>query len=178
MFKKIEEFGFKKMVLLIHYIVAIIISIIYFGFCLYATNEPVRTFNIHGITQIYKYIIIYCVIVAIIVAILCMYDTMQTMNRKDTKFDFIAFFIGFCMLVTSLLIIVAIVFMFTHEMNEIQANMWKYLIGIFGSMFICEAGGGYIYNIFKKKYAKDIPQAPQVEAQPEPEPQPQPESQE
>ena len=57
------------------------------------------------------------------------------MHNKDTKFDFIAFYIGFSMLITTALIIVAIVFMFNEELTETQANMWKFLIGIFGSMF-------------------------------------------
>lgn len=155
MLNKIQEFGFKKMTLLAHYILAILSSVVYFGFCLYATNEQVRVFDIRGITQIYRYIMIYCVIVAVIVAILSIYESMQTMHNKDTKFDFIAFFIGATMLITVALIIAAIVFMYNKELSETQADFWKFLISIFGSMYICQSGGGYIYNIFKKKYTKN-----------------------
>lgn len=155
MLNKIKEFGFKKMTLLAHYILAILSSIVYFGFCLYATNEQVRVFDIRGITQIYRYIMIYCVIVAVIVAIISLYEQMQTMNKKDTKFDFIAFFIGFSMVFTAGLIITAIVFLYMKDLTQIEADFWKYLIGIFGSMFIVQSGGGYIYNIFKKKYSKN-----------------------
>lgn len=155
MLNKIKEFGFKKMTLLAHYILGILSSIVYFGFCLYATNEQVKVFDIRGITQIYRYIIIYCIIVAVIVAILSLYEQMQTMHKKDTKFDFIAFYIGFSMVFTAGLIITAIVFLYMKDLTQIEADFWKYLIGIFGSMFIVQSGGGYIYNIFKKKYAKN-----------------------
>ena len=154
MLNKIQEFGFKKTTLFAHYILAILSSIVYFGFCLYATNEQVRVFDIRGITQIYRYIIIYCIIVAVIVAIISIYESMQTMHKKDTKFDFIAFFIGFSMLITAALIIAAIVFMYNKELTETQSDMWKFLIGIFGSMFICQSSGGYLYYIFKKKYSQ------------------------
>lgn len=152
MLNKIEEFGFKKVCLIAHYILAILVSVIYFGFILYGTMDQKNVYDTMVATDIYKKIMIYCVAVAVIIAVISLYEQMQTMNRKDTKFDFIAFFIGFSMLVTIGLIIVAIVFMFLKDLTEIQANFWKYLIGIFGSMFMVEAGGGYIYMIFKRKY--------------------------
>ena len=75
------------------------------------------------------------------------------MNQKETKFDWIAFFIGFSMFVTLGLIIVCIIFMFKKSLTDIELQMWKTLIQVFGGMFITEAGGGYIYNIFKKKFS-------------------------
>ena len=52
-------------------------------------------------------------------------------------------------------------------LTDIELQMWKVLIQVFGGIFITEAGGGYIYNIFKKKFGVDK-EEPKVEVKEEP----------
>lgn len=146
----IENIGMKKMCLFIHYFFAIIVSMTFFVGCTVLTFIP-QTVDVTVLMKLYVIIMIYCVVVIAYITILCIFEQMQTMNKRNTKFDWIAFFIGFCMFVTLGLIIVCIVYMFTHELNEITSKLWITLIAIFGSMFMVESGGGYIYKGYKNK---------------------------
>ena len=150
----IETIGMKKMCLFAHYGLAIGTSLVFFLLSVVATFLP-AVYDIRALFDIYKLILIYCGVVVVYITILCIFNDMQTMNKARSKFDFIAFFIGFSMFVTLALIIVCIIFMFKKSLTDLELQMWKVLIQIFGGMFMTEAGGGYIYNIFKKKFALD-----------------------
>ena len=152
--KCFEEIGIKKLALSFHYILAIGTSLLFFITCIVCTFIP-QTVDITELKEIYKIIMIYCAVIILYITILCIFDKMQTMNKPDKDFDFIAFYIGFSMFVTLGLIIVCVIFMFTKNITDIEVNMWKILIGIFGGIFGIEAVGGYIYNIFKKKFEND-----------------------
>ena len=147
----VETIGMKKLCLFAHYGLAIGTSILFFIVSVIATFHP-ATFDITSLFDIWKLILIYCGVIVAYITIKCIFEDFQTMNQKETKFDWIAFFIGFSMFVTLGLIIVCIVFMFKKLLTDIELQMWKTLIQIFGGMFMTEAGGGYIYNIFKKKF--------------------------
>ncbi len=147
----IETIGMKKICLFAHYGLAIGTSILFFIVSVIATFLP-STFDITALFNIWKLIIIYCVVIVTYITIKCIFNDLQTMNQKGTKFDWIAFFIGFSMFVTLGLIIVCIIFMFKKSLTDIELQMWRTLIQVFGGMFMTEAGGGYIYNIFKKKF--------------------------
>ena len=147
----IEAIGMKKLCLFAHYGLAIGSSILFFVVSAIATFLP-STFDISALFDIWKLILIYCGVIVAYITILCIFQDMQTMNKARTKFDWVAFFIGFCMFTTLGLIIVCVVFMFTKQITDVELNMWKVLIGVFGGMFAIEGSGGYIYNIFKKKY--------------------------
>ena len=147
----IETLGMKKICLFVHYGLAIGTSILFFIVSIIATFLP-ATFDITELFNIWKLILIYCGVIVAFITIKCIFNDLQTMNNKETKFDFIAFFIGFSLFTTLALIIVCIVFMFNKTITDIELQMWKTLIQIFGGMFMTEAGGGYIYNIFKKKF--------------------------
>ena len=151
-----NEIGIKKLALLFHYTLAIATSLLFFMSCIVCTFIP-QTIDITELKEIYKIIMIYCAVIIAYITIICIFDKMQTMNRPDKSFDFIAFYIGFAMFVTLGLIIVCVIFMFMKNMTDIELNMWKVLIGIFGSIFGIEAVGGYVYNIFKKKFENDKP---------------------
>ena len=146
----IENIGMKKMCLIGHYIFIIVVSLGFFTISAVCTFVPQRI-DVTVLYQLYLLIMKYCGIVITYITILSIFDKMQTMNKRKSNFDFIAFFIGFCMFVTLALIITCIVYMFTHEINEITSKLWIALIGIFGSMFIVESGGGYIYKGYKNK---------------------------
>lgn len=148
----IETIGMKKICLFAHYGLAIGTSILFFIVSVIATFLP-ATFDITELFNIWKLILIYCGVIVAYITIKCIFEDFQTMNQKETKFDWIAFFIGFSMLVTLGLIIVCIIFMFKKSLTDIEFQMWKHLISIFGGMFMTEAVGGYIYNIFKKKFS-------------------------
>ena len=160
----IETIGMKKLCLFAHYGLAIGTSILFFIASVIATFLP-TTFNIQALFEIYKLILIYCAVIVAYITILCIFQDMQTMNRARTKFDWIAFFIGFCMFTTLGLIIVCIIFMFRKGLTDIELNMWKILIGVFGGMFAVEGGGGYVYNIFKKKFGLGETKEEQKEGQ-------------
>ena len=147
----IETIGMKKICLFAHYGLAIGISLIFFLLCIIATFLP-GVYDVKALFDIYKLVLVYCGIVVAYITIVCIFDSLQTMNKAKSKFDFIAFFIGFSLFTTLALIIVCIVFMFIKTLTDIELNMWKHLIAVFGGMFMTEAGGGYIYNIFKKKF--------------------------
>ena len=151
----IETIGMKKICLFAHYGLAIGTSLVFFILSVVGTFTP-ATIDITALTHIWRTILVYCAVVVAYITILCIFNDMQTMNKAKTKFDFIAFFIGFSMFVTLALIIVCIIFMFQKTLTELELKMWTTLIGIFGSMFGVEAGGGYIYNIFKKKFDLDV----------------------
>lgn len=148
----IETIGMKKICLFAHYGLAIGTSILFFIVSIIATFLP-ATFDITELFNIWKLILIYCGVIVAYITIKCIFEDFQTMNQKETKFDWIAFFIGFSMFVTLGLIIVCIIFMFKKSLTDIELQMWKTLIQVFGGMFMTEAGGGYIYNIFKKKFS-------------------------
>ena len=100
---------------------------------------------------------IYCGIVIAYITILSIFDKLQTMHNANTKFDFIAFFIGVALFFTIGLIIACIFFMFKKEITETEVKMWQIIIGIFGGViFGAESVGGYIYKIFKKKFENKI----------------------
>lgn len=147
----IETIGMKKICLFAHYGLAIGTSLVFFILVVIATFLP-ATYDVLAMFKIWQMILVYCAVVVAYITILCIFENFQTMNKPKTKFDFIAFFIGFSMFVTLALIIVCIVFMFQKVLTEIELQMWKTLIQVFGEIFITEAGGGYIYNIFKKKF--------------------------
>ena len=148
----IETIGMKTICLFAHYALAIGSSILFFIVSIIATFLP-STFDITALFGIWKLMLIYCAVVVVIITIKCIFNDLQTMHDKETKFDFIAFFIGVAMFVTIGLIVVCIIFMFNKPITDIEFQMWRHLISIFGGMFITEAGGGYIYNIFKKKFS-------------------------
>ena len=148
----IDKIGMKKICLFAHYGLAISTSIIFFIVSVVCTFIPMVV-DITALSGIWKTILIYCGVVVAYITIKCIFSDLQTMNKVDTKFDFIAFFIGFSLFTTLALIIVCIVFMFNKVISDIELQMWKHLIAVFGGMFCTEAGGGYIYNIFKKKFA-------------------------
>ena len=150
----IETIGMKKICLFAHYGLAIGTSLVFFVLSVIATFSP-ATYDITALGFIWKTILIYCAVVVAYITIVCIFDSLQTMNKAKSKFDFIAFFIGFSMFVTLALIIVCIIFMFKKSLTDIELRMWSTLIQVFGSMFGIEAGGGYIYNIFKKKFGID-----------------------
>ncbi len=144
----IENIGMKKLCLFIHYGLAIAISLLFFIVCLVCTFTP-NVVDISVLKTVWLWILGYCFIVITYITALSVLDNMQTMNKENTKFDFIAFFIGFSMFVTLGIIIVCIVFMFRKDINENEIRMWQFLIGIFGGMFGVEGVGGYIYKGFK-----------------------------
>ena len=145
------EIGVKKFWLSFHYGLAIITSLSVFVLCVICTLIP-QTIDVGVLTNIYKIIMIYCGVVIAYITILSIFDKMQTMNKKNTKFDFIAFYVGTCLFITLGIIIACIIFMFKHECNETHKAMWIFLIGVFGAMFITQSSGGFINNIFKRKY--------------------------
>ena len=147
----IETIGMKKICLFAHYGLAIGTSLVFFTLSVIGTFLP-ATFDITELFDIWKLILIYCAVVVAYITIKCIFKDMQTMNKAKSKFDFIAFFIGFSLFTTLALIIVCIIFMFKKSLTDIELQMWKTLIQVFGGMFMTEAGGGYIYNIFKKKF--------------------------
>lgn len=149
----IETIGMKKICLFAHYGLAIGTSILFFIVSIVATFLP-ATFNISALFNIWKLIIIYCGVVAGFITIKCIFEDLQTIHTKETKFDFIAFFIGVALFVTIGLIIACIIFMFNKQITETEVKMWQIIIGIFGGViFGAESIGGYIYNIFKKKFS-------------------------
>ena len=153
----LETIGMKKICLFAHYGLAISTSILFFVVSVVATFMP-ATINVSALFDIWKLILIYCAVIVVIITIKCIFDDLQTMHNKETKFDFIAFFIGVAMFVTIGLIIACIYFMFNKQITETEVKMWQIIIGIFGGViFGAESVGGYIYNIFKKKFEnKDI----------------------
>ena len=166
--KKIfDEIGVKKFWLSFHYALAIITSISFFVMCVVCTFIP-QEVSVNALLNIYKIIMIYCGVVIAYITILSIFDKMQTMNKKNTKFDFIAFYVGACLFITLGLIIACIIFMFKHECNETHKAVWIFLIGVFGAMFITQSSGGYINNIFKRKYGSlenDENEKPNIEEQ-------------
>lgn len=148
--KVFTEIGVKKFWLSFHYGLAILTSLLVFIASFIGTFTP-ATYDITAIVHLWYRILIYCGVVVAYITILSIFDKMQEMNKARAKFDFIAFYIGFCMFVTLALIIVCVVFMFRHDINEQYISMWKFIIGIFGSMFGIEAFGGYIYKGYKNK---------------------------
>ena len=166
--KKIfEEIGVKKFWLSFHYALAIITSISFFVMCIICTFIP-QEVSINALLNIYKIIMIYCAVVIVYIGILCMFENLQTMNKPKTKFDFIAFYIGICLVITLGFTIACIIFMFKRECSEIHKALWMFVIGVFGAMFITQASGGYINNIFKRKYGSldnDENEKPNIEEQ-------------
>lgn len=149
----VETIGMKKICLFAHYGLAIGTSIMFFIVSIVATFLP-ATFDITALYNIWKLILIYCGVVVALITIKCIFDDMQTMNKANTKFDFIAFFIGVALFVTIGLIIACVYFMYKKQITETEVKMWQIIIGIFGCViFGAESVGGYIYNIFKKKFA-------------------------
>lgn len=149
----VETIGMKKICLFAHYGLAIGTSIIFFIVSVIATFLP-ATFDISALFGIWKTILIYCGVVVAYITIKCIFEDLQTIHTKETKFDFIAFFIGVALFVTIGLIIACIIFMFNKQITETEVKMWQIIIGIFGGViFGAESVGGYIYNIFKKKFA-------------------------
>ena len=146
----IDKVGMKKLGLLMHYFLAILVSLTFFATSAVCTFTP-QEIDMTVLLQLYLQIMTYCGIVITYITILSLFDKMQTMNKKNAKFDWIAFYIGLCLFITLSLIIVCIIYMFTREMNEITSKLWITLISIFGSMFIVESGGGYFYKGFKNK---------------------------
>lgn len=149
----LETIGMKKICLFAHYGLAIGTSILFFIVSIVATFLP-ATFDITALFNIWKLILIYCGVIVAYITIKCVFTDLQTMHSKDTKFDYIAFFIGVSIFVTLGLIVVCIIFMFRKSLTDLELQMWKHLISIFGGMFMTEAGGGYVYNIFKKTINK------------------------
>lgn len=149
------EIGVKKFWLSFHYILAIVTSLSFFVMCIICTFIP-QIIDVGALMNIYKIIMIYCGVVIAYITILSIFDKLQTMHNENTKFDWIAFYIGFCLFVTLALIITCVIFMFKHDFNETYIKMWQFLIGVFGSMFLGEALGGYLYKGFKNKYLSNI----------------------
>lgn len=150
----IENIGMKKICLFAHYGLAIFASLLYFIVCIVCAFIPTY-FGIDLLLQVYKTILIYCGVVVVIITIKSVFDDMQTINNPNSKFDVIGFIIGVSLFTTLGLIIVCIKFMFEKQLTEIEFQMWKHLLSIFGGMFITEAGGGYIYKIFKNKFKNE-----------------------
>lgn len=146
----IEKIGMKKLCLFFHYALGGGTTLLYLLLCGIATFLP-ATYDVSALTYIWQRMLIYVCVVVGYITILCIFESLQTMNKARTKFDFIAFFIGFSMFVTLGLIIVCVVFMFTKSINEIEFKTWQFIIGVFGGMFITEAGGGYLYKGYKNK---------------------------
>lgn len=144
----IENIGMKKMCLFIHYFFAIIVSMTYFVGCTVLTFMP-QTVDVTVLLKLYVIIMIYCAVVIAYITILCIFEQMQTMNKRNTKFDWIAFFIGFCMFVTLGFAIACIVYMFTHDLTEVSAKMWVTILALFGFITGVECGGGYWYKGYK-----------------------------
>lgn len=150
-FKKLfYEVGIKKLCLTFHYTLAFVVSMAFFIICAVCTFAT-KTFDVTVLLNLYAYIMIYVGVVVTYITILSVFDKLQTINKPNAPFDWIAFYIGVCLFVTLGIIIVCIVYMFTHDVTEIASNLWFKLIGVFGGMFFVEAGGGYIYNSIKKK---------------------------
>lgn len=149
----IETIGMKKICLFAHYGLAISISLLFFIVSIIATFLP-AIFDISALYHIWKLILIYCGVIVAFITIKCIFEDLQTIHTKETKFDFIAFFIGVALFVTIGLIIACIIFMFNKQITETEVKMWQIIIGIFGGViFGAESIGGYIYNIFKKKFS-------------------------
>lgn len=149
----LETIGMKKICLFAHYGLAIGTSIIFFIVSVVCTFIPMVV-DITALSGIWKTILIYCGVVVAYITIKCIFEDLQTIHTKETKFDFIAFFIGVALFVTIGLIIACIIFMFNKQITETEVKMWQIIIGIFGGViFGAESVGGYVYNIFKKKFA-------------------------
>ena len=101
----VETIGMKTMCLLAHYALAIGSSILFFIVSVVATFIP-ATINVSALFDIWKLILIYCAVVVVIITIKCIFNDLQTIHNKETKFDFIAFFIGFSLFTTLALIII------------------------------------------------------------------------
>lgn len=156
--KCFEEIGIKKLALSFHYILAIGTSLLFFITCIVCTFIP-QTVDITELKEIYKIIMIYCAVIILYITILCIFDKMQTMHDPNTKFDFIAFYIGIAMFFVIGLIITCVCFMFIKQINETEVKMWQIIIGIFGGVvFGAESVGGYIYKIFKAKFKNKTPE--------------------
>ena len=146
--KKIfAEIGVKKFWLSFHYGLAIITSLSFFVMCVICTLIP-QTIDVGVLTNIYKIIMIYCGVIVAFITIKCIFEDLAD---SEKKIDWIAAFIGLSMLITLGIIIACIIFMFKRVLTDIERQMWGDLIKVFGGMFITQAGGGFIYNIFKKK---------------------------
>ena len=143
----IETIGMKKICLFAHYGLAISTSLLFFIVSIIATFLP-AVFDISALYNIWKLILIYCGVIVAFITIKCIFEDLAD---SEKKIDWIAVFIGSSMLITLGIIITCIIFMFKRGLTDIERQMWGDLIKVFGSMFITEAGGGYIYNIFKKK---------------------------
>lgn len=161
----VETIGMKKLCLFAHYGLAIGTSLIFFILSVIATFSP-ATYDITALGFIWKTILVYCGVVVAYITILCIFESLQTMHNPNTKFDFIAFFIGVALFVTIGLIIACIYFMFTKQISETEVKMWQIIIGIFGGViFGAESVGGYIYNIFKKKFGADKEESKEEQGQ-------------
>lgn len=145
----IDNIGMKKICLFAHYGLAIGCSLLYFLVCIICLFIP-EDFGIEYLTKIYFMILAYCGIIVTLITIKSVIDDFQEMRKPDSKFDVIGFIIGVALFVTLGLIIACTISMYIKPMTEIEADMWKYNIKIFGWMFGGEAIGGYVYNIFKK----------------------------
>lgn len=146
----IENIGMKKLCLFIHYFFAIIVSMTYFVGCTVLTFTP-QIVDVSVLFKLYVIIMIYCAVVIAYITILCIFEQLQTMNKKNTKFDVIAFFIGISLFVTLGFAIACVVYMFSHELSEIAAKMWVTIITLFGIINVVEGSGGYAYKSYKNK---------------------------
>lgn len=158
-FEKMKNIGVKKISLFLHYILASVASLIMLVFLVIGTTSP-KLFDIFQLTRIYKIILIYCFVVVAIITVVSIYEkiTETTVEKirhgQKAKFDFFAFFIGFCMIMTFALMVNCCVSMYHHTLTEIERQMHQYMISVFAGMFSIEGISGVIYNIFKKRYAK------------------------
>lgn len=148
----IDIIGMKKICLFAHYILAISTSVLFFIVSIVATFLPTM-FNVSALCDTWKLILMYCVIIVAYITVYCIFESLASATKKV---DWIALFIGASMLITLCIIIVCIVFMFMKSLTEIELQMWQTLIKVFGGIFCTQAGGGYIYNIFKKKFSYGV----------------------
>lgn len=147
----IETIGMKKICLFAHYGLAIFTALTFFILSVVATFLP-GMYDVSALFEITKLIFIYVGVVVAYITIKCIFNDLQTMNRPKTKFDFIAFFIGWSMFVTLAFAITCIVYMFQKQLTDVELQMWKIIIATSGGITLGEIGGGYVYNIFKKKF--------------------------
>lgn len=159
MLQKIADFGIKKIVLYIHYALAILTSLAMFVFTFIGTLSP-NFIDAVSLFSLYLYILVYCIIVIVIVTLICIFEkTQETAHKKlslgqKVKFDIFAFFIGFCMFMTFGLMCVCCIHMFLHPLTEVEKQMYTYMISVFAGMFGTEGFLGLINNFFKKRFNK------------------------
>ena len=146
----IDTIGMKKICLFAHYGLAIGTSLLFFVVSIIATFLP-ATFDISALFNIWKLILIYCGVIVAFITIKCIFEDLANF---DKKIDWIAVFIGLSMLITLGIIITCIIFMFKRGLTDVERQMWSDLVMVFGKIFITEAGGGYLYNMFKKKFCE------------------------